>query len=162
MSNPFTVFDLEQTYVLDMQILDKSYLKLQQLWHPDRFINGSTEEKEKAQTETVSLNQAYQTLKNPVLRAKVLLNLFFPGVVGAPNPETLEDQFSLQENLASVSEADKIRELHVAIRERIKGVEESFEKDLKDKNIRAFQEYFVLKFLYKIHEDISHKLYGFH
>ena len=39
--NPFKTFSLEKIYEIDLVKLEKRYLELQQLLHPDKFINCS-------------------------------------------------------------------------------------------------------------------------
>lgn len=55
--------------------LDKAYFGLQRQLHPDRFATRSAREKALSQQQATSLNQAYETLKNPLKRADYLVHL---------------------------------------------------------------------------------------
>ena len=74
-SNFFDVFSLPQGWVVDLSELDIRFRKLQQQFHPDRFANNSEIEKRRAVQMASMINQAYETLKNPLSRAQYLLQL---------------------------------------------------------------------------------------
>ena len=71
--NYFTLLGVKETYYQEAEIIRENYLKLQQQLHPDRFVNASAQAKQLAVEYTAELNQAYQTLLDPVLRAIYLL-----------------------------------------------------------------------------------------
>lgn len=70
MSNPFSLLNLEPSYALDLKTLEKHYFEAQRKTHPDRFFGA---EKAEALKLSTRVNQAYTTLKNPLLRAEYLL-----------------------------------------------------------------------------------------
>src|SRR5438132_12518634 len=49
--------------------IKKAWIELVQVWHPDRFHHSSNLHR-KAETRTQMINQAYQTLSDPVARAR--------------------------------------------------------------------------------------------
>jgi molecular chaperone HscB len=73
MSNPFEILNLEQSYALDLQLLEKRYFEAQKKSHPDQFSNATTHEKAQAILKSTAINRAYLMLKNPLLRAEYLL-----------------------------------------------------------------------------------------
>ena len=73
--NHFELFDLPQTFAIDLAKLDQVYRRLQGEVHPDRFATGSDSEKRQSLQLATQANDAYQTLKSPLLRARYLLQL---------------------------------------------------------------------------------------
>ncbi|MFM9914010.1 MAG: Fe-S protein assembly co-chaperone HscB [Methylophilaceae bacterium] len=73
--NHFQLFNLPQTFAIDSAALDTQYRRLQSEVHPDRFTAGSDAEKLQSLQSATQANDAYQTLKNPLQRARYLLKL---------------------------------------------------------------------------------------
>lgn len=75
MQNHFELFHLPQRFSLDMSALDKAYHEVQNQAHPDRFASAGGAEKRVAMQWATRANEAYQTLKHPLARAKYLCEL---------------------------------------------------------------------------------------
>lgn len=73
--NHFQLFGLPERYALDAAQLDERYRKLQAEVHPDRFAAATEGEKLRSIQAATQVNEAYQTLKSPVARARYLLQL---------------------------------------------------------------------------------------
>jgi len=73
--NFFEIFSLAQSWEVDIDQLDLRFRNLQQEFHPDRYASKSDFEQRLAMQTAATINQAYQTLKNPLLRAQYLLKL---------------------------------------------------------------------------------------
>ena len=73
MFNPFALLNLEETYPLDLEILESHYFAAQRKSHPDQFSQGNAQEKAEALKRSTAVNQAYLSLKDPLLRAEYLL-----------------------------------------------------------------------------------------
>lgn len=71
----FAFFGLTPTFGIDLMILESNFRKIQSESHPDRFVNASSAEKLKSMQVATFANAAYQTLKQPALRAKYLLEM---------------------------------------------------------------------------------------
>ncbi|MBX2831683.1 MAG: Fe-S protein assembly co-chaperone HscB [Rhodospirillales bacterium] len=71
----FKRFGLTPSFVLDIDAIEATYLKQQQLLHPDRFASKSGREQALSSQQAASLNEAFETLKNPVSRAHYMLRL---------------------------------------------------------------------------------------
>ena len=69
----FSLFGLPSAYALDAVALERAYRDIQARIHPDKFVNSGEAEKRASMQWTTRVNEAYRTLKNPVLRAKYLL-----------------------------------------------------------------------------------------
>ncbi|MEI9980927.1 MAG: Fe-S protein assembly co-chaperone HscB [Edaphobacter sp.] len=60
---------------LDVAALEKQFYTMSRRLHPDRFAGRPTEEQEAALAEASLLNDAYRTLKDPILRTQYLLKI---------------------------------------------------------------------------------------
>ncbi len=69
----FSLFGLPSAYVLDAVSLERAYREIQARIHPDKFVNSGEAEKRASMQWTTRVNEAYRTLKDPVLRAKYML-----------------------------------------------------------------------------------------
>ena len=74
-SSYFELFGLPQAFALDTERLDRAYREIQSQVHPDRFAHAGDAERRASLQWTTRVNEAYQALKNPVMRAKHLLEL---------------------------------------------------------------------------------------
>lgn len=75
MQNHFELFNLPARFEIDLPSLDAAYREVQGKVHPDRFVNASDTEKRVAMQWATRANEAYQTLKNPLKRARYLVEL---------------------------------------------------------------------------------------
>jgi molecular chaperone HscB len=75
MQNHFELFKLPARFDIDLAALDAAYRDVQGRVHPDRFVNAGDTEKRVAMQWATRANEAYQTLKNPLLRARYLVEL---------------------------------------------------------------------------------------
>ena len=89
-----------------MADLEQRYRALSRQFHPDYFYNAPPAERRASLENTSYLNDAYRTLKNPVMRIEYLLKLEgMTTTAAAAPPSLLEEVFALNEEL------DEIREL---------------------------------------------------
>jgi len=73
--NYFEVFELPEKLAIDTAPLEKQFYSLSRRLHPDRFASRPATEQEEALRRSSLLNDAYRTLKDPVLRTQYLLKL---------------------------------------------------------------------------------------
>jgi molecular chaperone HscB len=73
--NFFDLLGLDRRYALDPADLERAYLTLQQVVHPDRFAGGSDTQRRLALQLAAQVNQAHQVLKTPSSRAAYLCEL---------------------------------------------------------------------------------------
>ncbi len=71
----FTFFSLPPKLHLDTSALEKAFYTLSRKLHPDRFASKPLAEQEAALAQSSQLNDAYRTLKDPILRTQYLLTL---------------------------------------------------------------------------------------
>ena len=108
--NFFELFEIPVAYDVDLNELQKKYTALQQAVHPDKFANAGDQEKRLSMQQTSHINEAYQTLKDPVARAVYLLKL--KGVdINLDNETTMDmaflmEQMEMREKLADMRQQD--------------------------------------------------------
>jgi molecular chaperone HscB len=71
----FVRLGLAKGFDIDAAELDRRYFALQRNLHPDRFARRSARERALAESQSATLNQGYETLKDPLRRAGYLLEL---------------------------------------------------------------------------------------
>ncbi|WOX06414.1 Fe-S protein assembly co-chaperone HscB [Microbulbifer pacificus] len=93
--NHFEIFGLPVAYEVDRQLLTRRYRELQQEFHPDRFAAKSDREQMLSMQYAAQINEANNTLKDPVARAQYLLQL--AGVEIHPEQTTADGEFLMQQ-----------------------------------------------------------------
>lgn len=71
----FALFGLPAAFDLDRQVLDARYRDVQREVHPDRFAHAGEVERRRSMQWATRVNEAYQTLRQPLRRAQYLLHL---------------------------------------------------------------------------------------
>lgn len=105
----FELFQLAPGFDLNTQQLSDRYRELQREYHPDRHAHKGEREQRLAVQATAYLNEAFDTLKQPLKRAQYLLKL--QGVETGEETrqqlpgEFLMQQMELREALFEVSDA---------------------------------------------------------
>ncbi|MFP1497684.1 co-chaperone HscB [Escherichia coli] len=105
----FTLFGLPARYQLDTQALSLRFQDLQRQYHPDKFASGSQAEQLAAVQRSATINQAWQTLRHPLMRAEYLLSftaLISPASsILCANTAFLMEQLELREELDEIEQA---------------------------------------------------------
>jgi molecular chaperone HscB len=73
--NYFQLFAQDVLFRINVAQLDQSYRTLQAQVHPDKHVHLSATEQRVAMQGSTQVNEAYQTLRNPLRRARYLLSL---------------------------------------------------------------------------------------
>ena len=73
MNDPFQILELPRQYDLNESLLQQQFVALSAANHPDRFSDPV--QQAEASEKSAAINEAYALLKDPVLRAQVLLKL---------------------------------------------------------------------------------------
>ncbi len=108
--NYFELFGLDVSFQLDTQAMQERLKQLLAKFHPDRFVNANEQQKRLSVQQSCWLNEASQTLRNPVTRARYMLEL--SGVELNDEAETTSDttflmeQIELREQLEGCRKAD--------------------------------------------------------
>ena len=66
----FALFSMNRAFRLDLSDLDSRYRYIQAQVHPDRFAHAGDAERRISMQWATHANEAYQTLKKPLDRAK--------------------------------------------------------------------------------------------
>ena len=141
----FTFFTLPRKLHLDTTALEKNFYTLSRKLHPDRFASKPLAEQEAALAQSSLLNDAYRTLKDPILRTQYLLKQ--EGVeleeqskaateaartTGVEKkqivpPELLEEVFELNMQLAEMRAAKKMGEDEPELRRDLMTAKDAFD-----------------------------------
>lgn len=144
-ANYFEFLDLSLKLQIDTVALEKQFYAMSRRLHPDRFASKSVAEQEAALAESSLLNDAYRTLKDPILRTQYLLKL--EGVeleeqskaatdaaraTGEQKkqivpPELLEEVFELNMQLQEMRAARQIGEDEPELRRDLMTAKDSFD-----------------------------------
>jgi molecular chaperone HscB len=73
--NYFQLFAIEQHFNIDKELLERKYLKLQSILHPDLFTQKTNLEQILAKKHSIILNKSYQILGDDLLRSIYILSL---------------------------------------------------------------------------------------
>ncbi len=158
----FSLFGLPSAFALDAVALERAYREIQARIHPDRFVNSGEAEKRASMQWTTRVNEAYRTLKDPVLRAKYMLeqaglDVGFETNTAMP-PAFLMRQLELRESLEEALDAAALDSLATQLardRQRLEtllGAKIDAEKDLPAA-VGIVRE---LQFLSRFGEEVGH------
>ncbi|HEV2615771.1 MAG TPA: Fe-S protein assembly co-chaperone HscB [Candidatus Acidoferrales bacterium] len=105
----FAFFGLPQKLKIDEAELEQRFHQLSWKLHPDNFVRASEFERNLALERSSELNDAYRTLREPVLRVEYLLLCEGVRKEGTTKqqapPELLEEVFELNESLDELRDA---------------------------------------------------------
>ena len=109
---------------LELASLDRAYFALQRQWHPDRFVGKPAAERARASTEAAALNDAYQTLKDPLSRAVYFAELSGVELPGdgktIDDPELLMEAMEAREELQDAGSIQAVDALAAKVRDDMK------------------------------------------
>jgi molecular chaperone HscB len=146
----FEVFSLPRKLVIDTPALEKQFYVLSRKLHPDRFASKPIEEQEAALAQASQLNDAYRTLKDPILRTQYLLALEgveleeqsksateaarASGTVKKQivPPELLEEVFELNMQLQEMRAARQMGEDEPELRRDLLAAKDAFDQKMAD------------------------------
>ena len=163
MQNYFELFDLPQQFSIDLTQLDQAFRKVQSQVHPDKFVQSGDAEKRVAMQWATRANEAYQTLKKPLKRARYLCELEGVDLQTESNTSMpaafLMQQMEWRENFEDAKKSSDTNamallehEVTLALKSQIENLSTLFaQKDF----LTAAQEIRACLFLEKFIEDIA-------
>jgi molecular chaperone HscB len=161
--NHFELFSLLPSYQLDLSGLADSYRELQQQYHPDKFAAESSERQAQVMQKAAQINDAYQTLKDPLSRAQYLLSL--QGLELGGEQQTINDvtflmsQMELREQLADIEQAadpeEALDDFSKLLKQQRSDLSSSFEKAYNEQNFElAADDVRKLKFYARLQQQL--------
>ena len=160
----YTLLGLPKSFRLDRPRLDERYREIAAQVHPDRFTQAGDAERRVSLQWTTRLNEAYQTLKNPLSRAQYLLALAGHDLGAEINTampsEFLMEQMEWREAVAEARlacEHGELEQLHHRVRQRMNVRYEQLAELLDDRHDyeQAADRTRRLMFLGKLLSDID-------
>jgi len=107
--NHFELFGLPFQFELDGSLLSTQFRELQRRFHPDNFATASERDRLMSVQKAAQINDAFQTLKNPISRAEYMLSEKEMDIRGEQktlqDPEFLMQQMELREELEEIPDA---------------------------------------------------------
>jgi molecular chaperone HscB len=161
MPSHFELFGLAPTFSIESEALERSYREIQSKVHPDRFAHAGDAERRASLQWTTRVNEAFQVLKNPVARAKHLLELHGVDVAFETNtampPEFLMQQMELRETLEDAKDAASLDALRSSLRKEKSGLVQQIGALIDEKQDYAGAAGLVrkLQFLDRLDEEID-------
>jgi molecular chaperone HscB len=160
-SSHFELFGLPPVFSLDLEMLEKAYRDIQAQVHPDRFAHAGDAERRASLQWTTRVNESFQVLKNPVSRARHLLELHGVDVAFETNTamprEFLMQQMELREKLEEAKDAEALD----ALRKDLFSSRDSLQGEIA-RAIDTEQDYKAaaelvrkLQFLHRLDEEID-------
>jgi molecular chaperone HscB len=161
MHNHFELFGLPLKFQVEADALERAYREIQSRVHPDRFAHAGDAERRASLQWTTRVNEAFQTLKNPVARAKHLLELNGVDVAFETNtampPEFLMKQMELRETLEEARDAAALDSLRASLETERSALEKAIAEAIDARQDYAGAAGLVrkLQFLHRLDEEID-------
>lgn len=155
----FTRLGLRCAYALDPVELDRQYFGFQRRLHPDRFATRSSKERALSQAQATALNEAYETLKDPLKRAAYLLRLAGRTVdieqaATVADPELLMEAMEMREALAEAETEEDVSVLAAQAETEVSLCETSLGQAFADQDLDTAGKLTTrLKYLGKLAEE---------
>jgi len=162
----FSLFGLPRQQALDVAALETRYRDVQGKVHPDKHAHLAPSDQRLAMQWATRVNEAYLTLKNPLLRARYLLELAGHDVRLETNTampaEFLMAQMALRESVAEAKESGNdalLDKLHRQLRNEIRDEHVALQVSLDaGQHARAAELVRQLMFQEKLLEEINDAL----
>ncbi|AAW85115.1 co-chaperone HscB [Aliivibrio fischeri] len=162
--NHFELFGLPNQFELDGGLLSLQFRELQKRFHPDNFATSSERDRLLSIQKAAQINDAYQTLKNPVSRAEYILSEQGHDIRGEQttmqDPMFLMQQMELREELESLPSSSDPESALFDFAENVTAMRKSQLVQLQEllKNeawIEAAQSVRKLKFIEKLNQEVE-------
>jgi molecular chaperone HscB len=135
----FALFGLPRRYALDRDVLDQTFRDLQARVHPDKHAHLGEAERRVAMHWATQVNEANQTLRDPLKRARYLLHLAGHDAQIETNTampvEFLMEQMELRETVAAsaeIGDVENLDALHRRMRKEMAAQQDRLREALDD------------------------------
>jgi len=160
--NYFELFNLPEKFQLDLEMLQENYRAIQKEIHPDRFATSSENEKVQSMIKSTQANDAFQTLKSPIQRAKYILSLHKSVEKITLPPDFLMQQMEWEEHFETIEKnSSELTEFKSTINKKYKeyslliSTQIDDDQNWSDAAISIDKLYFIEKLLQKINKALS-------
>jgi molecular chaperone HscB len=162
--NYFELFGLTAAFNIDLDVLDQAFRQLQAEVHPDRFAAATDSERRQSLQWATHANEAYRTLKNPLSRARYLLQLRGVDTQEESNTAMPADFLMRQmewreaiEEASASKDSDALDALSRELRQEAKSLQGSLAKQLDElaEYQQASDTVRKLRFLDKVQTEID-------
>ena len=162
--NYFELFDLPETYDLDVDRLTAQYHMLQLNYHPDKHSSASEKEKMSAQVSSSYINDAYETLNSPLKRAAYILAIKGKDTEKVNQSdlsmEVLVEQMELRESLSDLPKDETalqaLEELKSNVQGKVQLKQVQFAKEIESDELSLAKKTFhELQFFSKLLAEIE-------
>ena len=160
--NYFELFNLPEKFQIDLEMLQENYRAIQKEIHPDRFATSSENEKVQSMIKSTQANDAFQTLKSPIKRAKYILSLHKSVEKITLPPDFLMQQMEWEEHFETIEKnSGELTEFKSTINKKYKeyslliSTQIDDDQNWSDAAISIDKLYFIEKLLQKINKALS-------
>ena len=161
--NHFQLLGLPLVYFIDEGLLAENFRALQRKFHPDRYANASPQEKRIALQYATRINEAYQCLKSPLMRAEYLLELagFMQRASMQPDPDFLMQQMEWRDQLGLSADKSRLQYLLEQTAVEYRSLQQQFADAWADQNYSAARHIVdKMHFVSKFEQEIKGRLTG--
>jgi molecular chaperone HscB len=160
--NYFELFNLPEKFQIDLEMLQENYRAIQKEIHPDRFATSSENEKVQSMIKSTQANDAFQTLKSPIKRAKYILSLHKSVEKITLPPDFLMQQMEWEEHFETIEKnSSELTEFKSTINKKYKeyslliSTQIDDDQNWSDAAISIDKLYFIEKLLQKINNALN-------
>ncbi|NVK23517.1 MAG: co-chaperone HscB [Gammaproteobacteria bacterium] len=161
----FTLFGLPISFNIDLDQLHAQYRELQKAVHPDHHASGSDSQKLLSVQKASEINDAFQTLKNPLTRAEYMVSEH--GFDVRHEQQTIRDgmflmqQMELREELEEIEQASDVEtaldDFYDDVKQLITEYTDAFQQHFNQSEYEeAAMAVRKLRFIYKLKEEAQH------
>lgn len=163
-NNYFLIFDLPIKFDIDLDDLERKYLNFQLEFHPDKL---NPNQKNQIQN-SITINEAYQTLQNPISRAEYILKLNQIAIDNEQlssnqnfklikaDQKTLENILLLQEQISELKDQDQVSKLAIKLESEIKTLIKEISNLLNNQKFQAAASLLIqVKYLQKSRSSLK-------
>ncbi len=156
MKNFFKLFNIDEKFLIDSNLLEEKYLQLQLEFHPDQSDAQDS-------ILSIEINEAYKVLNDDFLRACHLLQLNNIDLINddfalKPDKSMLEEILELQESITSIENKTVIDNLLRHLKQTINDLIIDFNRAYEDNQIKLSANYILkAKYLKKAIDDLRIK-----
>lgn len=163
----FALFGQPRAYRIDAALLDQAYHGLQSKVHPDRHAHLPEAERRLSMQWATQVNEAYRTLKNPLQRARYLLQLHGVDTQHESNTAMptafLIEQMEWREAVAearSAGDHHELEKLMLRLQHQSSDIRDEIERDIDERHdyASAADALRRLMFIEKLEREIDEAL----